>query len=97
MQLHDKRDVRGLRYALVTVLVYVVLAKLSGESFVLGPLAGLWAGLGTSLRRAGVGSRKCIQVKAALDTSLQKPCQLETALRVQTLDNHSRNRANRAR
>jgi hypothetical protein len=34
MQLHDKRDARGLRYALVTVLVYVVLAKLSGESFV---------------------------------------------------------------
>jgi len=29
--LHDRRDARGLRYALVTVLVYVVLAKLSGE------------------------------------------------------------------
>ena len=36
MELHDKRDARGLRYALVTVLVYVVLAKLSGESFVRG-------------------------------------------------------------
>jgi len=32
MQLHDKRDARGLRYALVTVLVCVVLAKLSGEN-----------------------------------------------------------------
>jgi len=29
--LQDGRDARGLRYALVTVLVYVVLAKLSGE------------------------------------------------------------------
>jgi hypothetical protein len=36
MQLHDKRDARGLRYALVTVLVCVVLAKLSGENFVRG-------------------------------------------------------------
>jgi hypothetical protein len=36
MQLHDKRDARGLRYALVTVLVYVVLAKLSGENVVRG-------------------------------------------------------------
>jgi len=29
--LHDQRDARGLRYALVTVLVFVVLAKLAGE------------------------------------------------------------------
>jgi predicted transposase YbfD/YdcC len=29
--LHDHRDARGLRYALVTVLVFVVLAKLAGE------------------------------------------------------------------
>jgi len=36
MQLHDKRDARGLRYTLVTVLVYVILAKLSGENFVRG-------------------------------------------------------------
>jgi predicted transposase YbfD/YdcC len=36
MQLHDRRDARGLRYALVTVLAYVVLAKLSGENFVRG-------------------------------------------------------------
>ncbi len=36
MQLHDKRDARGLRYTLVTVLVHVILAKLSGESFVRG-------------------------------------------------------------
>ncbi len=33
IQLYDKRDARGLRYALVTVLVCVVLAKLSGENF----------------------------------------------------------------
>jgi predicted transposase YbfD/YdcC len=36
MQLHDKRDARGLRDTLVTVLVYVILAKLSGENFVRG-------------------------------------------------------------
>ena len=36
MQLHDKRDARGLRYTLVTVLMYVILAKLSGENFVRG-------------------------------------------------------------
>jgi predicted transposase YbfD/YdcC len=36
MTLHDKRDARGLRYALVTVLVYVVLAKLCGENFIRG-------------------------------------------------------------
>jgi len=36
MQLHDRRDARGLRYTLVTVLVYVILAKLSGENFVRG-------------------------------------------------------------
>jgi len=29
--LHDQRDARGVRYALVTVLVYVILAKLAGE------------------------------------------------------------------
>jgi hypothetical protein len=29
--LSDRRDVRGLRHALVTVLVYVILAKLAGE------------------------------------------------------------------
>ena len=36
MQLHDKRDAHGLRYALVTVLVCVVLAKLSGENLCAG-------------------------------------------------------------
>jgi hypothetical protein len=36
MQLHDQRDARGLRYTLVTVLVYIILAKLSGENFVRG-------------------------------------------------------------
>ncbi len=30
-RLHDSRDARGVRYALVTVLLYVVLAKLAGE------------------------------------------------------------------
>jgi hypothetical protein len=30
-RLHDKRDARGLRYVVVTVLVYVVLAKLAEE------------------------------------------------------------------
>lgn len=34
--LHDQRDARGLRYALVTVLVYVVLAKLAGEDHLRG-------------------------------------------------------------
>ncbi len=34
--LHDRRDARGIRYALVTVLVYVVLAKLVGEDHLRG-------------------------------------------------------------
>jgi predicted transposase YbfD/YdcC len=34
--LHDQRDARGLRYALVTVLVFVVLAKLAGENHLRG-------------------------------------------------------------
>jgi hypothetical protein len=34
--LHDQRDARGIRYALVTVLVYVILAKLAGEDFLRG-------------------------------------------------------------
>lgn len=34
--LRDQRDARGLRYALVTVLVYVVLAKLAGEDHLRG-------------------------------------------------------------
>jgi predicted transposase YbfD/YdcC len=36
MSLQDLRDARGLRYALVTVLVFVILAKLSGEDFLRG-------------------------------------------------------------
>ena len=36
MGLQDLRDARGLRYALVTVLVFVILAKLSGEDFLRG-------------------------------------------------------------
>ena len=38
---HDKRHARGLRYALVTVLVYIVLAKLAGEDRVSGLPNGL--------------------------------------------------------
>lgn len=34
--LHDQRDARGLRYALVTVLVFTVLAKLAGENHLRG-------------------------------------------------------------
>jgi len=34
--LHDQRDARGLRYALVTVLVFIVLAKLAGENHLRG-------------------------------------------------------------
>jgi len=51
MGLKDLRDARGLRYALVTVLVLVILAKLAGEDFLRGiaqwikerqvPLAGV--------------------------------------------------------
>jgi predicted transposase YbfD/YdcC len=36
LTLHDQRDARGLRYALVTVLVFVVLAKLAGEDWLRG-------------------------------------------------------------
>jgi hypothetical protein len=35
-QLRDRRDARGLRYRLVTVLVFVILAKLAGENQVRG-------------------------------------------------------------
>jgi hypothetical protein len=35
-RVHDKRQARGLRYALVTVLVYVVLAKMAGQERVYG-------------------------------------------------------------
>jgi predicted transposase YbfD/YdcC len=48
--LHDQRDARGVRYALVTVLVLIVLAKLAGENHVRGMAqwvrrrAGLLAG-----------------------------------------------------
>lgn len=34
--LHDQRDARGLRYALVTVLVYIILAKLAGQDHLHG-------------------------------------------------------------
>jgi predicted transposase YbfD/YdcC len=34
--LRDHRDARGLRYALVTILVYVILAKLAGEDHLRG-------------------------------------------------------------
>lgn len=34
--LHDQRDARGLRYALVTVLVFTVLAKLAGQDHLRG-------------------------------------------------------------
>lgn len=34
--LEDQRDARGMRYALVTVLVYVVMAKLAGEDHLRG-------------------------------------------------------------
>lgn len=36
LALHDQRDARGIRYALVTVLVFVLLAKLAGEDFLRG-------------------------------------------------------------
>lgn len=35
-ELHDKRDARGLRYALVTVLVFILLAKLCGQDHLRG-------------------------------------------------------------
>lgn len=35
-RLHDSRDARGVRYALVTVLVFVLLAKLAGEDRLAG-------------------------------------------------------------
>jgi hypothetical protein len=34
--LHDKRVARGLRYALVTVLVFILLAKLAGQDHLRG-------------------------------------------------------------
>jgi hypothetical protein len=35
-ELQDRRDARGLRYTLVTVLVFIVLAKLCGEDHLRG-------------------------------------------------------------
>ncbi len=35
-ELHDQRDARGLRYALVTVLVFIILAKLAGQDHLRG-------------------------------------------------------------
>ena len=35
-RLHDRRHARGLRYALVTILGYIVLAKLAGEDRLFG-------------------------------------------------------------
>ena len=35
-KLQDRRDARGLRYALVTVLVFIILAKLAGEDHLRG-------------------------------------------------------------
>jgi NAD(P)H-dependent FMN reductase len=35
-ELHDKRDARGLRYALVTVLIFILLAKLGGQDHLRG-------------------------------------------------------------
>ena len=35
-RLHDKRHARGVRYALVTVLFYIVLAKLAGQDRLYG-------------------------------------------------------------
>lgn len=35
-QVHDQRDPRGVRYSLITILVFVLLAKLAGENFVSG-------------------------------------------------------------
>lgn len=35
-ELHDQRDARGLRYALVTILVFVLLAKFAGENHLRG-------------------------------------------------------------
>lgn len=35
-ELHDKRDARGLRYALVTVLVFILLAKMCGQDHLRG-------------------------------------------------------------
>jgi predicted transposase YbfD/YdcC len=35
-EMHDGRDARGLRYALVTILVFILLAKLAGEDHLRG-------------------------------------------------------------
>ena len=40
--LTDRRDARGLRYALVTVLVFIVLAKLAGEDHLRGIAQWVW-------------------------------------------------------
>ncbi len=64
-QLADKRHARGLRHALVTVLVYIVLAKLAGQDRVYGisqwakhRQAALATALGLArLSKKGPGSR----------------------------------------
>ena len=48
--LQDQRDARGLRYALVTVLVFIILAKLAGEDHLRG--IAQWV----RLRQAGLAA-----------------------------------------
>lgn len=51
--LHDQRDARGLRYALVTVLVFVILAKLAGENHLRG--IAEWVAYRKELLAEGLG------------------------------------------
>jgi predicted transposase YbfD/YdcC len=54
--LSDGRDARGLRYALVTVLVYIVLAKLAGEDHLRG--IAQWVALRQEVLACAMGLAK---------------------------------------
>jgi predicted transposase YbfD/YdcC len=55
-ELQDRRDARGLRYALVTVLVFVILAKLAGEDHLRG--IAQWVQLRKELLAEALGLAK---------------------------------------
>jgi predicted transposase YbfD/YdcC len=55
-KLQDRRDARGLRYALVTVLVFIVLAKLCGEDHLRG--IAQWVALRKEILAEALGLAK---------------------------------------
>ena len=66
--LHDQRDARGVRYALTTILVFIVLAKLAGENQVRG--IAHWVKLNIELLATFVAIKDAPQNTTASVTSM---------------------------